>query len=104
MVNKKSFIKIVAALLSAYILCYALIRLDGRMIIHYLSTDTCKYRYHQVEMGDTGFLGRIFYAAAAVVFTPLRFLELQYWNLAQPPGSMIWEQDRHKFESCKNQV
>lgn len=102
--NKKSTIKILAASVSAYILCYALIRLDGRMIIHYMSTGRCEYVYHHVDMGDTGFLGRIFYALAAVTFTPLRLLEEQYWNWVQPPGSTIWEEDRNKFESCQNQV
>ncbi|MEL6458891.1 MAG: hypothetical protein AAFQ91_11655 [Cyanobacteria bacterium J06621_15] len=102
--NKKSFIKVIAALVSAYVLCYALIRLDGRMIIHYMSTGNCEYVYHHVDMGDTGFLGRIIYAVVAREFTPLRLLEEQYWNSVQPPGSMIWEQDRHKFESCQNQI
>lgn len=97
--NKKSIIKILAASVSAYILCYAVIRLDGNMIIHYRSTGNCEYVHHKVDTGDTGFLGRIFYLLAAVTFTPLRLLEEQYWNTVQPPGSTIWEEDRNRFES-----
>ncbi|MBV6624087.1 MAG: hypothetical protein KI793_14305 [Rivularia sp. (in: Bacteria)] len=101
--KKKSIIKIIAASVSAYILCYAVIRLDG-MIVHYMSTGRCEYVYHSVDAGDTSFFSRIIYVLVAVTFTPLRLLEQQYWNWVQPPGSTIWEEDRNRFESCQNQV
>ncbi|WP_044290842.1 hypothetical protein [Rivularia sp. PCC 7116] len=102
--NNKSIIKIIAASVSAYILCYAVIRLEGNMIVHYMSTGRCEYVYHSVDAGDTGFLGRLIYAVVAVTFTPLRLLEEQYWNTFQPPGSTIWKEDRNRFESCENRV
>lgn len=98
--NNKSIIKIVAALLFAYILSYTYIRFNTKMITHRTGTSGCNYANHWVEARPV--FNFEFYQLFAIISAPLRFLEVQYWNLIQAPGSTLWEEDRNVYGSCRD--
>ncbi|MEL6458890.1 MAG: hypothetical protein AAFQ91_11650 [Cyanobacteria bacterium J06621_15] len=102
--KNKPIITILTALVFAYILSYGFIRLNTNRITHRTGTSGCNYANHWVEAGDTSPLSYAFNVKLAMIFTPLRFLEVQYWNLIQPPGSTLMEEDKNLYSSCKNQV
>lgn len=102
--NQRIIPKILASFLIAYTLCYGLIRFRTNMIIHSSSISGCNYSSHSVVPGDSGLIGYAINSGLALVFTPLRLLELSYWYLVQPVDSPISEEDRklNKFASCTN--
>lgn len=100
----KSIIKIVAALVFAYTLSYALIRLNTNIIVHRTGTSECNYANHFVDPGGAIMFNYAFNLKLIMIFTPLRFLEVQYWNLIQPPGSMLSEEDKNIYSSCRDKV
>ena len=104
--HKNLIIKIIAGSVIAYILCYIVIRLRTNIIVHGSGTSGCKYVTHSVEPGDSGIIGLLINGQLALLFTPLRLLELGYWNVVQPVGSPMSEEDkkRNKFASCTNQT
>ncbi|MEM9926443.1 MAG: hypothetical protein AAF915_22270 [Cyanobacteria bacterium P01_D01_bin.50] len=72
------------------------------MIVHVSGVSDCNYATHDVVAGDSIFTGYIINSGLAFFFTPLRLLELGYWNVVQPVNSPISEKDRklNKFISC----
>ena len=102
--NKKLITTIAAGFVIAYISSYVLIRLTTDSIVHGVGTSDCNYYYHNVEPGDSGIIRFLINGQFALLFTPLRWLEVQYWYLAQPVGSPLTEKHRkqNKFASCPN--
>lgn len=83
-----------------------MIRLTTDSIVHGVGTSSCTYYYHKVEPGDSGIIGLLINGQLALLFTPLRWLEVQYWYLVQPPGSPLTEKHRkqNKFASCTSET
>ncbi|MDY6897315.1 MAG: hypothetical protein SWZ49_04460 [Cyanobacteriota bacterium] len=104
--NKKLITKIAAGTVIAYISSYAVIRLTTNTIVHGVGTSSCTYYYHTVQAGDSGIIGFLVNASFALVYTPLRWLEVQYWYVAQPVGSPLSEKHRkqNKYASCTNKT
>ena len=104
--NKKNIPKIIAGFVIAYTLSYVWIRLTSNTIVHGSGTSSCTYYYHSVEPGDLGVLGPLITAPTALLFTPLRWLEVQYWYVVQPVGSQLSEEDkkRNKYASCTDET
>ncbi|MEM1394299.1 MAG: hypothetical protein AAF757_17325 [Cyanobacteria bacterium P01_D01_bin.116] len=104
--NKKLITKIIAGSVIAYTLFYANIRLTTNIIVHGVGISGCTYYYHTVEPGDSGIIGLLINGQLALLFTPLRLLEVQYWYLVQPPDSPLSEEDkkRNKYASCTNDL
>lgn len=102
--NKKLITKIAAGFVIAYTVSYIVIRLTTNTIVHGVGTSGCTYVYHNVQPGDAGIIGLLINGQLALLFTPLRLLEVQYWYLVQPSGSTIREEDkkRNQFASCTN--
>lgn len=102
--NKKLITKIAVGFVIAYTLSYVGIRLTTNIIVHGVGTSGCTYVYHNVEAGDSGIIGLLINGQLALLFTPLRLLEIQYWYLVQPSGSPLSEKDkkRNQFASCTN--
>ena len=102
--NKKLITKIAACSIIAYTLSYVGIRLTTNTIVHGSGTSSCTYYYHNVEPGDSGIIGLLINGQLALLFTPLRWLEVRYWYVVQPVGSQLSEEDqkRNKFASCTN--
>ncbi|MGB6299939.1 MAG: hypothetical protein WBF90_27720 [Rivularia sp. (in: cyanobacteria)] len=102
--NQKLITKIAAGFIIAYTLSYVVIRLTTNAIVHSSGTSGCTYVYHDVQPGDSGIIGLLVNGQLALLFTPLRLLEVRYWYLVQPVGSQISEEDRkrNKFASCTN--
>ena len=100
----QNFPKIIAGCVIVYIFCYVAIRLTTNIIVHGSSTSGCKYATHSVVPGDSGITGLLINGQLALLFTPLHWLELGYWNVVQSVGSSISESDRklNKFASCTN--
>ena len=104
--NKKLITKIAAGFVIAYISSYAVIRLTNYSIVHGVGTSSCTYYYHTVEPGDSGIIGLLINGQLALLFTPLRWLEVRYWYVVQPVGSQLTQEDkkRNKFASCTNET
>ncbi len=104
--NKKLITTIVAGSVIAYIFSYGLIRLTTNTIVHGVGTSGCTYYYHTVDLGDFGPLGGFVTLPLALVFTPLRWLEVQYWYVTQSVGSPLSEKHRkqNKYASCTNET
>ena len=104
--NKKLITKIAAGFVIAYILSYVGIRLTTNIIVHGSGTSGCTYYYHNVEPGDSGIIGLLINGQLALLFTPLRWLEVRYWYVVQPVGSQLTQEDkkRNKFASCTNET
>ena len=104
--NKKLITTIAAGFVIAYISSYAAIRFKARAIVHGVGTSDCTYYYHTVEGGDLGALGGLITLPLALLFTPLRWLEVQYWYVVQPVGSPLSEKHRkqNKYASCTNET
>lgn len=104
--NKKNLTKIAVGFVIAYTLSYVGIRLTSNSIVHGSGTSGCTYYYHSVEPGDSGIIGLLINGQLALLFTPLRWLEVRYWYAVQPVGSQLSEQDkkRNKFASCTNET
>ncbi|MBV6624086.1 MAG: hypothetical protein KI793_14300 [Rivularia sp. (in: Bacteria)] len=102
--DKKPIAKIAVALIVAYTLSYIWIRLGTKSIVHSTGTSGCNYATHFVVPGDSSVVSYTINANFALLFTPLRLLELGYWNLVKPIGSSISEEDRklNKFKTCTN--
>jgi len=102
--NKKLITIIVAGSVIAYISSYAAIRLTTKAIVHGVGTSDCTYYYHTVDLGDLGPLGGFVTLPLAFFYTPLRWLEEQYWYVIQPVGSPLSEKHRkqNKYASCTN--
>ncbi len=102
--NKKLITKIAAGFVFAYTLSYVGIRLTTNAIVHGSGTSSCTYIYHSVVPGDSGMIGLLINGQLALLFTPLRWLEVQYWYVVQPVGSPLSEEDRkrNKFASCSD--
>ncbi|BAY84091.1 hypothetical protein NIES267_35870 [Calothrix parasitica NIES-267] len=104
--NKKLITRIAAGFVTAYVSSYAAIRLTTNSIVHGVGTSSCTYYYHTVEPGDSGIIGLLINGQLALLFTPLRWLEVQYWYLVQPVGSPLSEkhQKQNKYASCPNET
>ncbi|AFY54485.1 hypothetical protein Riv7116_1946 [Rivularia sp. PCC 7116] len=104
--NKKLIAKVAVGFIVAYTFCYIWIRLGTKRIVHSTGTSGCNYATHFVVPGDSSVISYTINANLALLFTPLRLLELAYWNLAQPVDSPISEEDRklYKFDTCKTKV
>jgi hypothetical protein len=104
--NKNLITKIAAGFVIAYTLSYVGIRLTTNTIVHGSGTSSCTYVYHNVTSGDSGIIGFLINGQLALLFTPLRWLEVQYWYLVQPVGSPLSEEDkkRNKYASCTDET
>lgn len=102
--NKKSFYQIIAGFVIVYIFFYIAIRLRTNTIVHVSGVSDCNYATHDVVAGDSVLTGYIINSGLALFFTPLRLLEIGYWNVVQQVDSPISQQDRQleKFASCSN--
>ncbi|MEO1375009.1 MAG: hypothetical protein AAFW70_11950 [Cyanobacteria bacterium J06635_10] len=100
--NKRSIHKIIAGSVIAYISFYVAIRLKTNTIVHVSGVSDCDYATHDVVPGDSILTGYVINSGLALFFTPLRLLELGYWNVVQQVDSPISEKDKKlkKFASC----
>ena len=83
-IRKRKLILILALLLLIYCLGYGFCRYQ-RWIVHYTASVDGKCTYHGVAAGDYK-LGDM-NQAVAIVYAPLRYVELAYWKLVKPVGS-----------------
>jgi len=81
---KRKLILVLASLLLIYFVGYGFCRYQ-KMIVHSAASAAGKCTFHDVSAGDykMGSLN----PAAALVYTPLRYLEMVYWKLKKPIGS-----------------
>jgi hypothetical protein len=73
-------------LLVLYTLGYGFFR-SSHQIIHRIAGVDGTYTLHAIEGGDAALLGAVINAEIAAFYTPLRWLELAYWNVMHPVGS-----------------
>lgn len=77
--------------LAAYVLLYGCAR-HSRWFVHRVGFQTLDGEWvvaqHRVATRDSGAMGQGFYLdVAALLCTPLRWVETSLWYIAQPPGT-----------------
>jgi len=81
--------------LSIYTAGYGLFRV-GHQIVHRSSVAGDRFSSHSVEGGDAWFIGASINSSIALIYTPLRYVELAYWHFRQPLDRPLTVAERNR--------
>jgi hypothetical protein len=82
---------IISLLLGLYVLGYIRARMNQSIVHSVVRDHAGNIHEHSVVSGDGIFLGGMIKTVSAAIYTPLRFIETQYWYWQQPTvGTHSW--------------